>query len=560
MLIIRAKSIFVVLVFLAFISILGCTTCGDMICSTGENSSNCCRDCGCEDGTNCDITTDSCVINGSCGNGVCNYEMGESSLNCRDDCYTPPADSCGNGSCEPQYGENETNCGKDCATGNVKAVVLVDQRLYALLKNEIDSYISVADERRDFNVLLKSDESLDDYNFVHIREILKQYKHDHPEMEGALFIGNIKLPSFYSPRSDNYQTRLFSAYYEDLDMNLGKFYASGSTRTPSVCAPGDSCENTLINGTTVPEHDFDYLLCKETCNNKPDIWTAYMPVGKLGATTYNDFANQLKPYFAKLMKFYDGTYAPNEKMYAVSTDLMEDKVDFWQLYDNVTKVDFYSINPDKYDATNPDADCMNPSTGATRTAEECYVRAPLENYPDFNTFKTEYHNRAKIGDRWDGQWILDSIYTKQMEANNYEFVMAGWHGSQDWGIIDSSEARELENGGMIMLGCGCSIAGFNQPGSVSSVDVYNYAHENLLMSYLWGNSNFLAAIGDSFNRGHFPEYQEIINAMKNNRDYLGKAHLKQMQRLYGDSTSAYNLKENMQEMLLGDPFLDVAPK
>jgi hypothetical protein len=39
----------------------------------------------------------------------------------------------------------------------------------------------------------------------------------YPALEGVLFIGNIKLPSFFQSRTDTADTRLLPRYYEDLD-------------------------------------------------------------------------------------------------------------------------------------------------------------------------------------------------------------------------------------------------------------------------------------------------------------------------------------------------------
>ena len=66
-----------------------CPVCGNLVCESGENSSNCCTDCA------------------SCGNGVCEGSCGESNSTCANDCPF-----CGNGLCE--NGEDQWNCSADC--------------------------------------------------------------------------------------------------------------------------------------------------------------------------------------------------------------------------------------------------------------------------------------------------------------------------------------------------------------------------------------------------------------------------------------------------------------
>lgn len=53
--------------------------------------------------------------NSSCGNGVCEYSLGENNITCFADCGNVVS-SCGNGVCEPELNETEQTCSFDCAT------------------------------------------------------------------------------------------------------------------------------------------------------------------------------------------------------------------------------------------------------------------------------------------------------------------------------------------------------------------------------------------------------------------------------------------------------------
>lgn len=70
-------------------------TCGDGVCTSGENTANCELDCP--------------ASGPYCGDGMCSY--GESSANCSPDCAAP-APSCGDGTCNGT--EDETSCPGDC--------------------------------------------------------------------------------------------------------------------------------------------------------------------------------------------------------------------------------------------------------------------------------------------------------------------------------------------------------------------------------------------------------------------------------------------------------------
>ncbi len=426
------------------------------------------------------------------------------------------------------------------ASTDTLALAFVDQRLYLLLQDEIDNYIQKASQRRNFSIKLDHDKQLDDYGYTQIRSLIDEYLARYPDLEGILIIGNIKLPSFYKARADILQVRLYPAYFEDGDLSLDRCYQNGAI--DPYCEDGSSgyCQVIYEDGYAVPEHDFDEI---ENFPTSPDIWTSYIPVGAQEDNTYFDFADQLRPYFEKILKFYNQEYEPQVGMYMVSNDMFGGDYNFWELYDDVQNVDFYAMNP-SYDTT-----CIE----SGRTPCECYQRVALESYANFDEFWADYTSRYWMGEGWQE----DSIFTSHMEANNYEFVLVNVHAWEQGLLLTSEQAYNLQNGGMILFGFGCSVAGFKQPGSPSNVETSTYPLENVLVNYIYGNSNFLAAAGAPFNRGHSGHFEKMIDFMKNDGDYLGKAHLRRMQYLYENAGDWVNLKEQLNEMLLGDPFLDV---
>ena len=72
------------------------SVCGDWICGTGENTFNCCEDCGCVLAGDACINGN-CVQGGTCGDGRC--EAGESWVSCCEDCGCLQGDVCKYGIC-----------------------------------------------------------------------------------------------------------------------------------------------------------------------------------------------------------------------------------------------------------------------------------------------------------------------------------------------------------------------------------------------------------------------------------------------------------------------------
>lgn len=425
-------------------------------------------------------------------------------------------------------------------SANVKAIVLIDKRLYSLMKSKVDSYLLLASERRQFGILLDCDKELDDYHFTKIRELIKEYYRKYSHMEGVLFIGNIKPPSFYKTRADIINVRYYHPYFEDLDLELTRHYPPGAI-DPYCKDTGDYyCQNREVDGHKIPEHDYDEIL---TFPSSPDLWSSYMPAGYDSLSGYPDFAKLLIPYFNKLISYYSGKYYPQNKMYMVSNDMYGGDYNFWDLYRDVRRVDYYGMNPDTC------KQCI----ASGRKPVECYQRVCLEKYSCYDDFITAFNERPWMGNGWQDSLI----FTAQMMRNNYEFVIVNVHGREDYSMLKHFQAKRLKNGGLIIMGGGCSIAGYKLPNSKSYVQSKIYPANNILLSYLYGPSQFRAAFGTAFWRGHSPHYEIIIRNMKQKGYYLGKANLERTGYMYHLSKNRFDLREYQNEFFLGDPFLDV---
>jgi hypothetical protein len=92
---------------------------------------------------------------------------------------------------------------------DTRALALVDARLYELIASALDDYMQAAAHRRRFGVNLLPVMDLDDRRPEELRAALQSWHAAKPDLEGVLFVGNIKLPSFFLPRADIHSVRLW---------------------------------------------------------------------------------------------------------------------------------------------------------------------------------------------------------------------------------------------------------------------------------------------------------------------------------------------------------------
>ena len=239
----------------------------------------CCSDFNCDD--NNPETLDKC-IDPRTKNSRCEHEIVKKCDDgtIYDQCSINKPKYCDNGSlidrCSVCGCPSGQQCQADESCMAVKAAVLVDNRLYELIKEDLDNYIELAEEKKGFEISLLSMTGMDDWSYTQVKDFIKDLKSNFPNLEGALLVGNIKFPSFYKPRGDNLQVRLFSQYYADLDGVFSRLQEPG-TIDPLCPTNGPYCN--VVAEATVPEHDFDYM--GKGPNPDPELWIALLPVGFL---------------------------------------------------------------------------------------------------------------------------------------------------------------------------------------------------------------------------------------------------------------------------------------
>ncbi|MDD5312697.1 MAG: putative Ig domain-containing protein [Dehalococcoidia bacterium] len=416
----------------------------------------------------------------------------------------------------------------DLPIDHPKAVILVDTRLYNLLKNEIDQYRALAQVRRGFSINLDIVNNIDDWSYTAVRDRIKSLKDENPDLEGVLLMGNIKMPSFFQSRGDNIDLRLMPHYFEDLDAVFRKDLPNGS----QIPFGG--------NSVAVPVHDLDFI--GKGPNPDPELWAAFMPVGSAGTqNTYNDFAAQLRPYLEKVIRFYSGEIKTNGRYYYVSRDKGERMDLNWETFGK-SNIDYYGMaGPNGETGSN----CMKDGINV------CYVRWPLESYTSYADFVADWEAR----DPGEG-WQQDSIFLSHMASSIYSIVQVNVHSNSVWSLVSTAQARGITGGGLIVALDGCGVAGMSQPGSPSVTDGQGFPSENVLLAFLYGNSQAVAGSGDPFTRGHYANHPTVWSRLVTFGDYLGKAHLERMKVNYASSDSA-SLREWSMEMLVGDPFVDL---
>jgi hypothetical protein len=422
-----------------------------------------------------------------------------------------------------------------------RAAILVDHRLYALIAPNLDEYRWRAEQDRGFRVGLHVIQNLDDWSFAKTRSYLQSQRSTYtPSLEGTLFVGNVKLPSFYKNRSDLLHTRLLPRYFEDLDGVFTKTYADGAT-DPRCPTNAPYC---AVNGpVTVPAHDFDYT--EKGPSSYPELWAAFMPVGTAQGNAYTDFAAQLDPYLAKVIAYYKGQLPTNGKYYLVSNDRGEDFPGTWSSWPR-PQIDFYG---------RPGPNGETGSACITPQGNVCYRRWPVESYATANDFLAYYSTQPWVGEGWQE----GSIFKAHMNAALYEVAEVNVHSEATFSLIGAAEARQLSNAGLIMALDGCGVLGFRQPGG-SNVDTTATVGDNIALSYLYGSSRAIAALGDPFWRVHYAHFPTIYHALKQEGSYLGAAHFARMKKLYDISgSSPWELRDQGMEMLVGDPFMDLSP-
>jgi hypothetical protein len=121
--------------------------------------------------------------------------------------------------------------------------------------------------------------------------------------------------------------------------------------------------------------------------------------------------------------------------------------------------------------------------------------------------------------------------------------------------VSWEQARDLRNGGLIALLNGCSVGGFAQPGSGRAVDTRVMPDRNVLVSLVYGQSGFVAAMGSAHDRVTDEQVTPLLRHLYAG-GYLGRAHFLRLQQQDRDVQGNSSRLREFQEMLVGDPFAD----
>jgi hypothetical protein len=419
------------------------------------------------------------------------------------------------------------------ATG---AVILVDERLHEPLAPLLAEYAAAAGRRRGFAIEVLAIDGLDDEPFAALRERVRRLRAQNGSLEGVLFAGNVKLPSLFSPRGDNLQTRYFVHALEDLDLELERRLAPGSVR------PGAADD-----AQTVPEHDFDWLDRGKT--GGVELWAAFLPVG-LGDSArdhHAEWARQLTPFLHKAIAFHRGATPVPRRLYKVSNQLW-DLAPAWRHY-GPARIDFHAVNPLAKGK-------VPPGTPAERFCplppEQAYVRAPLQRFASYEEFAAWYGDHEWMGEGWQ----QGSILLAHLNERAYDVAWLNVHSNETFSLVDEAAARAVQRGALVMLLSGCGVGGFRQPGNPAFTDTQVAPGHNVLCAWVYGSSMALAALGDPFNRGHESYFERMIGWLCEG-EYLGRAHRRRMELHHEHTGSADELKENVMEIVVGDPFVDL---
>jgi hypothetical protein len=418
-----------------------------------------------------------------------------------------------------------------------RALVLVDARLCKLIASDLLAYVRAASARRHFHIALLPVVRLDDYTPPQIRHALQGWWTARPGLEGIVFVGNVKLPSFFMPRADTPSTRLWPRYFEDLDMTAQRQIQPGTilkecgAGQPWPCVAG-------AKGFKVPEHDFDGFVPGPS--KGPQLWAAFLPVGYQddAKNNYDGWAEQLTPFLKKVQAFYDGTTSYGRGLYLVSNDIscLARSKPVWDAV-GPKQIEFFSIN--------------EKGPGAYKNNPAGYLRVDLTKYGSLEEFLA-YAGKLP----WmDEGWQSAEVFLGNMKESRRRFVWWNVHSNSELSLVSSKQAFAMTNGGLIALLSGCSVGGFRQPGSKSFADIQTAPENNVLVSVVYGRSSFLAALGTPHNRVNDEHATPLFKHMYAN-GYLGKAHLLQLREQDEDSLDPGSLR-GRQEMLIGDPFLDV---
>jgi hypothetical protein len=421
---------------------------------------------------------------------------------------------------------------------DARALAIVDSRLYEFIAPALDDYLGAAARRRRFGITLLPIAALDDQRPERLRAALQGWHAAKPGLEGVLFVGNVKLPSFFLPRADVHSVRLWPRYFEDLDMTVTQRVAPGTVLKSHEASAQSWPKIVGVDTLTVPPHDFDDLA--EGPSLGPELWAAFLPVGfaDAGKNNYAGWASQLEGFFKKATAFHKGEVTYGRGLYLVSNDLglLERAQPAWDAV-GAGQIEFYAVN--------------EKGPGAFKNNPAGYQRADLEKYDSLGAFLA--HGRTLP---WmDEGWQSSEIFVRHMAQSRRRIVWWNVHSNPELSLVSWEQARDLRKGGLIALLNGCSVGGFAQPGSCATMDTTVTAERNVLVNLVYGQSGFVAAMGSVHDRVTEERATPLLRHLYAG-GYLGRAHFLRLQQYDRNVQGNASLLREFQELLIGDPFVD----
>ena len=426
----------------------------------------------------------------------------------------------------------------DSIPDEARALIILDARLHEFTAPVLQQYADAAARRRRLAISVVPVRELDDLPPEQVRAALVSWHAAKARLEGVLFVGNVKLPSFFLPRADIHSVRLWPRYFEDLDMTVSRRVV------PGTVLKGDGGSSTnwpKIVGTkelVVRQHDFDDLA--EGPNLGPELWAAFLPVGfqNTAKNNYRAWAEQLAPFFKKATAFHGGAMHYWRGLYLVSNDigLLARSRPVWEAVGPL-QIEFYSVN--------------EKGAGAFKDNPAGYQRANLERYESLEAFLAY----ARTLPWMDEGWQSAEIFLRHMSQTRRRVVWWNVHSQPEESMISWRQAREMREGGLIALLNGCSVGGFCQPGSSVFVDTKVTPERNVLVNIVYGQSAFVAATGSVHDRVTDERATPLLRHLYSG-GYLGKAHFLRLQQEDRDVQANPALLREFQEVLIGDPFAD----
>ena len=380
--------------------------------------------------------------------------------------------------------------------------------------------------------------ALDDRRPEEVRAALQRWHTARPGVEGVLFVGNLKLPSFFMPRADIHSTRLWPRFFEDLDMTPARRIPPGTVLKSEPEPAQPWLRITGVTSLSVGPHDYDYLEAGESAG--PELWAAFLPVGfqEDSRNTYQEWADQLSPFFTKAAAFHKGTARYGRGLYLVSNDngLLARGKPVWEAV-GPGAIEFFAIN--------------EKGPGVFKDNPAGYQRASLEKYPSLQAF-LDY---AKSLPWMDEGWQSAGVFLEHMARARRRVVWWNVHSDPEWSLVSWQQAREIKQGGLIALLNGCSVGGYRQPGSLSRVDTKTAPEQNILANLVYGSSAFVAALGSTHDRVTDERATPLLGHLYSG-GYLGKAHFLRLRQADQDVQGNPMQLREFQEVLIGDPFAD----